>query len=125
MPALIDMGARVMTSMVPGFQIPYDPCSFGNGSAVAPLTTAGFARISEIELSMDLHLGPASAEATWALGMMPYLGTIAKLVELQPQGWHFARARGAWELESAQHVEPSSGDVVIRGLKYRLITASS
>ena len=76
--------------------------------------------VAEIE---NLNLGPVGAEETWKLGLLPYMGALAKVVEMGVANNVFERTRDAFEEESADLVERSSGHVPIRGMQYRMLSA--
>ena len=109
--------------------LPFSPTSLAGGRADSLLASAGFETWGEHHnqvSELSFALGPAGAERTWMLGLLPYMGAIAKLIELRAVGdadATLARAKAAFEVEveAAGYVE--GGEVRVPGAAYRLLSA--
>jgi len=100
---------------------PHTPLSLAAGRADALLRDAGFQPGPQHNtlLSFSLNLGPAGADSTWMLGLMPCLGALSNLADAGGGGGGvFDRAREAFERRAAVN---GDGDVVVGPMRVRML----
>lgn len=120
---VVPLAGRIMTDVL-GHRPPpppINPMSLSEREAFdVPLATAGLRIIGDEEGQIRFNFG-SDPKVAWKLGCMPVL---PKLLELRDAGTHgdvLAKARSAFERETAGWTDPSTKEVVTPEAKYRLV----
>ncbi|KAL1511223.1 hypothetical protein AB1Y20_006035 [Prymnesium parvum] len=122
---IMDIGSRCLSRLLGrSFELPLSPTRLDDSQADALLRTAGFVLDGDkhgASGEVKLTLGEAGTDRAFMLGMMPFMGSIAKLAETQSSV--FELARSAFE-EETRHLVDSSGQLILPEARFRLLSAS-